>query len=395
MPESMLRLFERALALARLALGRTSPNPAVGAVVVCDDEVIGEGFTQPPGGPHAEVVALRQAGERARGATLYVTLEPCGHFGRTPPCSDAIVAAGIRRVHYAVADPNPLTAGKGPAALRAAGVEVSVANWEPAHELNEAFLEYVRSHRPFVTAKYAMTLDGKIATPTGDSRWVSDSVSRALVHELRDTTDAVLVGIGTVLADDPQLTARPDQPTGRTPRQPLRVVVDSGARLPLGAKLLSAPGRTLVATTAAATPTCRRALERAGAEILVVPDFEGRVDLDHLLAELGRRDVLSVLVESGGELLAGLLDRRLVDKVLAFVAPKIAGGAGAPTPVGGLGVSLMADAYPLRIARVERTGEDVLIVAYLREGVRLGGGARRRMTVDPSSADVRPPPAEA
>ena len=356
----------RALALARRALGTTSPNPAVGAVIVKDGVVVGEGYTQPPGCAHAEVVALAQAGEAARGATVYVTLEPCCHHGRTPPCTTALIAAGVAEVRVATMDPNPLVCGKGIEALRAGGIRVALGEGEAAaRELNEAFFKYITTGRPFVATKYAMTLDGKIATHTGHSRWVTGPEARRRVHELRAAADAILVGVGTVLADDPQLTVRLEG-EGASQRQPWRVIVDSLCRTPLSARVLSDAfvRRTLIATTEQAPREKVAAVREAGAEVLVLPLDEGRVDLRALAETLAGRGIISVLAEAGGTLTAGLLAAELVDKVYAFVAPKIVGGAAAPSPVDGEGVARMDGACRLRLTRVERLGEDLLIVGY-------------------------------
>ncbi len=358
----------RALELADLALGRCSPNPAVGAVLVRDGIIVGEGYTQPPGGAHAEIMALRQAGEQAHGATLYVSLEPCCHHGRTPPCTDALIAAGVREVHAAILDPNPQVNGRGAEALRRAGIAVYVGEHaEEAARLNQGFFKHVRTGLPFVTVKYAMTLDGKSATPRGDSRWISSEASRTLVHRLRERADVILTGIGTVLADDPQLTVRLPAEARRPgpPHQPLRVVVDSRGRLPATARLLrdEHAARTVVATTEDAAPCLRQTLAGTPAEVLALPAQGGRVDLTALMQELGRRGVLNVLVEAGGTLVAALLEHRLVDRLLVFVAPKIIGGACAPSPIGGAGVARMADALATSIDRVERIGDDLLIEA--------------------------------
>lgn len=362
----------RALELADLARGRTSPNPAVGAVVVRDGQIVGEGYTQPPGGPHAEVVALRQAGDLARGATLYTTLEPCCHQGRTPPCTRAIVAAGIAEVCVAVLDPNPLVQGGGCQALEMAGIRVRLGERPDqasrARELIEDFAKHVLTGRPFVVAKWAMSLDGKIAARTGDSKWITGPAARELAHELRDVVGAVLVGVNTVLLDDPQLTVRLPVEKARRPArpQPWRVVVDSRGRTPLEAKLLGPElaDRTIVATTAAAPEPWRRAVEARGARALVLPEQAGRVDLGALLDALGEMDVTAVLVEGGGALLGSFLDSGLVDKACAFVAPRIIGGAAAISPVGGLGAPSVAAGYALRDVRVERVEDDVLIVGY-------------------------------
>ncbi len=353
----------RALELAGRALGSVSPNPAVGAVVVKDGRIVGEGHTNPPGGDHAEIVALKQAGALADGGTLYSTLEPHHFHGRTPPCTDAIVSAGIRHVRYAVNDPNPAVEGRGAQALRAAGIEVSAGEMESeASELIEAYAKHVMHGRPFVTAKYAMSADGKIAARSGDARWVTGPESRAHVHQLRAQTDAIMVGIGTVLADDPRLTARGDD-GAPLKRQPLRVVVDSGGRTSADAALFREPGRTLTAT---ARPTFEdgKSLAMAGAEILCAPGPAGRVDLDALLEALGRRGVTSVLVEGGGTLMGALFDLGLVDKVLAFMAPKIIGGVSAPAPLGGRGAANMSKALPLKRLRWRQFGNDMLLTGY-------------------------------
>jgi diaminohydroxyphosphoribosylaminopyrimidine deaminase/5-amino-6-(5-phosphoribosylamino)uracil reductase len=354
--------MSRALAQARAAIGSVSPNPPVGAVLVKDGVVIGEGHTQPPGGDHAEIMALNQAGKAARGADLFVTLEPCAHFGRTPPCTDAIIRAGVARVHVAALDPAPHTDGRGVWALEHAGISVTVReSTQEARALIEAFAKHVTTGIPFVTAKFAMSLDGKIATRSGDARWISGPESRALAHGLRAAVDAVLVGIGTALADDPQMTVRDAPVPARG--QPLRVVVDSRLRLPPTAAMLAAPGRTLVVTATEDAPK-RAALEAAGAEVLTAPGADGRVDVPALLRALGQREVTAVLAEGGAGLLGTLFDAHAVDKVIAFVAPAIIGGQGAPTPVAGRGASVMPDV--LRLERVvhRSVGDDVMITGY-------------------------------
>lgn len=362
----------RALALADRARGRTSPNPAVGAVVVRDGRVVGEGWTQPPGGPHAEVVALRQAGGLSRGGTLYTTLEPCCHFGRTPPCTRAIVEAGIVEVRVGALDPNPLVDGRGCARLADAGVRVVRGGVEDeAASTVEDFAVYVRQRRPFVIAKWAMTLDGKTATQTGESRWITGPAARRAVHQLRDVVSAVMVGSGTAVADDPELTVRlaPEDRWRPERLQPWRVVVDGSGRTPPTARLLSPAlaERTILATTEASPSDWRAAVAASGARLLVLPRAEdsGRVDLGGLLAALGEMEVMSVLVEGGGILLGALFDARLVDKVYAFVAPRIFGGAG-PAPVGGRGVAAPASAVRLERVHHEVAGEDLLVVGYPR-----------------------------
>jgi len=356
--------MRRALCLAERGRGRTSPNPMVGAVLVRDGQIIGEGFHPRAGEPHAEIMALRQAGKSARGATLYVTLEPCCHFGRTPPCTRAIIAAGVAEVHMAMLDPNPRVAGRGRAELEAAGIRTFVGELEAeARVLNETFIHWITTGRPFVIAKFAMSLDGKIATRSGDSRWITGPAAREQVHQLRDQVDAILVGVNTVIADDPQLTTRLDKDDIR---HPLRVIVDSRGRIPLTAQVLDPvlPGRTMVATTEAMPIEQRRALSFRGVQVLVLPSQDGRVSLPDLLEELGRREVTSVLVEGGGTIIGTFFAQRLVDKVVAFIAPIIIGGREAPTPVGGLGVERLSQALRLERVQVEWLGSDLLVTGY-------------------------------
>ena len=359
--------MQAALEQATFAQGRTSPNPPVGAVVVRAGVVVGRGWTQPPGGPHAEVVALREAGELARGADLYVTLEPCTIHGRTPPCTDAIRAAGIRRVVIAARDPNPRFEQDAATVLGAAGiaVEFDLAAEPLALEQTEAFRRWITTRLPFVTVKYAMTLDGKIAARTGDARWVTSAESRQRVHEMRDRSDAILVGVGTILADDPLLTTRLPTDYWRPVQHPVRIILDSRGRTPPTAALLqpNVPGTTIIATTEAASLHWRESL--ANAEIVVLPaNTAGRVDLSALLMLLGEQNITSLLVEGGGDVIASFVAAHLVDKIIAFVAPKIVGGAGAPSPVGGIGVAHMADAAPFALHSVERIGPDVMLTAY-------------------------------
>ncbi len=355
-----------ALAEGHRALGRVSPNPAVGAVLVRDGRVVGRGHTQPPGGSHAEIVALREAGNAARGATLYVTLEPCAHFGRTPPCVDALLDAGVAAVYAAIADPFPAVAGRGLERLRAAGVAVQVGLCAgEAREAHEGFFTRLATGRPHVTAKWAMTLDGRIATRTGHSRWVTGPAARHEVHRLRDRVDGILVGVNTVVADDPRLTTRlPDAEAGAGgPHHPLRIVLDSTGRTPPDAHILSPdlPGRTLIACTEAAPPERREEWRRAGAEVLVVAEAGRWVDLGKLLPALGARGLNTLLVEGGGEVLAAFFAAGLVDRLLAFVASVLVGGREAPGPLGGTGAALMDEAHRLRNVAARRLGDDLLI----------------------------------
>ena len=358
--------MRQALALARNGEGRTSPNPLVGAVIVRDGHVIAAGWHRQAGTPHAEIHALRMAGELAQGATLYVTLEPCAHYGRTGPCARAVAEAGIRRVVIGMGDPNPLVAGKGIKILQEAGIEVKCGVLEAeCRALNEVFLHWIPYKQPFVVLKTAMTLDGKIATASGESQWISSPESRRYVHELRDRYDGILVGIGTVLHDDPSLTTRlPD----REGKNPIRIVVDSMARTPLDAKLLI-DGRapTIIAVTAQAPTERVHALESAGATIITAGD--GRhVDLRKLLQELGQKDICSILVEGGGSVAFSLLQGGLIDKVLAFVAPKLLGGREALTPVEGEGFTHLREAVTLRDFHAEPVGPDILLTGYVQKG---------------------------
>jgi len=360
-----VQYMQQALELARGGLGFVSPNPLVGCVLVKDGEVVGQGYHQRFGGPHAEVHALQEAGPRAHGAVLYVNLEPCSHTGKTPPCTDAVIQAGVSRVVAALRDPNPLVAGRGLARLAAAGMAVTVGvSAAEAHKLNEAFVKYITTGCPFVTLKSAITLDGKIATRTGASRWITGELARQEGHRLRHAADAILVGIGTVLQDNPQLTTRlPD----REGVNPLRVIFDSTLRVPLHAQVtdVASDRRTLVVTTARALAAHREQLRTRGVEVVCLPAYDdGRVDLEALLRYLGERGIASVLVEGGATLSATLLRRRLVDKVLFFVAPKIIGGDGISV-VGTCGVETMEQAINLRDVVGQRLGQDFLFEAYL------------------------------
>src|SRR5258706_1047621 len=363
-----------AVAEAELGRGRTHPNPVVGALVVSKGEVIARGHHAKAGGPHAEVVALREAGERARGADLYVTLEPCDHHGRTPPCTEAVLASGVRRVVIGSVDPNPLVHGGAIGGLRAAGLRVEVGVLRDACDAaNEMWFKFITRKLPWVMLRAAVTLDGKIATRSGDSRWVSGRESRLLGHVLRDEMDAVLIGVGTALADDPRLTARLPRmargpgraAAGVVPRDPVRVVVDSTARLPPAARLLlqrsAAP--TLVACTLRAPPARIAALERAGAEIVRCrADRAGRVDLKDLLRRLAGRGLTSVMVEGGARIHGSFLERRLWDEVYLFVAPKLAGEGGLAW-AGFQGPSRMGEAPAARIVDSSRLGDDLLVTA--------------------------------
>lgn len=366
--------MKRVLRLARKGEGKTSPNPMVGALVVRDGHVVGKGYHRKAGEPHAEVIALEEAGERARGATLYVNLEPCTHFGRTPPCSPRVIDSGVRRVVIGMKDPNPLVSGRGISTLSEAGLEVEVGVLEEAcRALNEAFCKYILRKEPFVVLKAAMTLDGKVATREGDSKWISCEASRRWVHRLRSVVDGVVVGIGTVLKDDPLLTARLD---GR--RNPLRIVLDSRLRIPENARVIGEdPRQLIVATTEASPVTKRLALEKRGVHVEVFDSQNGRVNLRSFLLGMGAMGVTSLLVEGGSVVNGAFLDQGLVDKVILFIAPKLIGDGEALPVFGGRGVSRLNDAIAVKGMRVRRLGDDLLVEGYpaasLRSG-RMGDG---------------------
>jgi diaminohydroxyphosphoribosylaminopyrimidine deaminase/5-amino-6-(5-phosphoribosylamino)uracil reductase len=356
------RAMRQALALAVRGRGAVEPNPMVGAVVLsADSQLVGEGYHERFGGPHAEVIALAAAGEAARGGTLVVTLEPCCHHGKTPPCTDAVLRSGVRRVVVAMADPFPRVAGGGLKLLRDAGLDVIVGVCEAeARRLNAPYLKLLRTGKPWVIAKWAMTLDGKIATRAGDSKWISGEESRRRVHELRGRVDAVIVGRGTVVADDPSLTARPPGPRTAT-----RVVLSASGELPERCRL-RATAREVPVLVATGNESKLAGWAADGAEVLELPAGDGGVSVDALLTELGRRRMTNVLVEGGAGVLGAFLDARAADEVWAFVAPKLVGGVG-PSPVGGRGVERIAEALQAAETTVERVGEDVLITA-IRQG---------------------------
>jgi len=359
--------MQRALELAARARGLTSPNPMVGAVVVRDGVVVGEGFHHAAGRPHAEVEALTAAGPAARGATLYVTLEPCVHHGRTPPCADAVIAAGVARVVIATTDSNPVVADRGIAALRAAGIDVVAGVLEAeATTLNRLFLTAMREGRPHVTLKAAATMDGKIADVHGASKWITGEAARLAAHQLRSGADAIVVGIGTVLADDPSLTVRLDPPW---PREPLRVVLDSSARTPVNARVIAGAtaSRAIVVVADGAPGDRVRALEATGAVVLRCPRPDGRVSIPDLLAALAAREVRGILVEGGAEVAAAFLEAEVVDRVALFLAPLLLGGAAAPTVLGGAGRELKR-AVALDAVEVTRVGVDLLLEADVRRG---------------------------
>jgi diaminohydroxyphosphoribosylaminopyrimidine deaminase / 5-amino-6-(5-phosphoribosylamino)uracil reductase len=349
-----------ALALAQKAAGRTSPNPMVGAVLVRGGKVIATGYHRQAGGPHAEIDALRRAGVKARGATLYLNLEPCSHYGRTPPCADAVIAAGVKSVVAGMADPNPLVSGRGLRRLRNAGIRVRAGVLETeSRALNESFVKYITRKHPFVLLKLAATLDGKIATATGSSRWVTGEEARRRVHELRNRFDAVMVGIGTVLADDPQLTCRI-----RGGRNPLRIILDPRLRIPVKARVLNEPGKTIVVAGSNASRAKQKAIEKRRAEVWRFALSRSGIPLATVLKRIAEREMISVLLEGGAATAARALAEKVVDKIAFFYAPKIAGGDGLPA-VAGLGIKDMKNALAVRAMNVEKVGHDILVTGYL------------------------------
>lgn len=353
--------MERALRLAEKGVGSTSPNPMVGAVLVKDGEIIGEGFHKKAGEPHAEVLALKQAGERARGAELFVTLEPCSHYGRTPPCVQAIIKAGVTGVVAAMEDPNPLVSGRGIKMLEEAGIQVRVGVMEErARKLNEVFIKYITTKKPFVVGKIAQSLDGKIALSSGISRWITGEPARIRAHELRSRYDAVMVGIGTVLADDPLLTCRLP---GRE-KDPVKIVVDSTLKIPVNARLFQDSGKVIIAATQKADRQKMRVLKELGADIIETESNGGdMVNLPQLFEILGTMGITGVLVEGGSRLLASLSKEELLDKLIIFVAPRLIGAEGLSS-VGNLFVDELKKTPRFRIDSLEQVGEDIMLEAY-------------------------------
>jgi diaminohydroxyphosphoribosylaminopyrimidine deaminase/5-amino-6-(5-phosphoribosylamino)uracil reductase len=389
--------MKRALRLAAKALNRTSPNPMVGAVMVRDDMIISEDFHRKPGTPHAEALAIEKAGGKSKGSTLYVNLEPCCHTGkRTPPCTRAIVDSGIREVVIGMMDPNPKVSGKGILELRKAGLEVrSGILREKAERLNETYIKYITTEKPFVILKIAMTLDGKIATPEGQSKWITSGEARKLVHRLRSSVDAVLSAIGTVKADDPEFTARI-----RGGRSPIRIIIDPDLEISLHSKVLQVPPKTIIITkkfhglqfnnpslppfnspltkggyrgvregqVGLSNEEKKKILSDKGIEII---EYEGeKADLKWLMKRLGEREITSVLIEAGSSLNAYALEEDIVDKVMFFIAPKIIGGRESFPAVGGRSFRRIEEAYLLKDTKVRRIGQDVLIDGYIRKNNR-------------------------
>lgn len=374
-----IKYMKQALLLAKKGAEETSPNPMVGAVVVKDNKILGKGFHEFFGGPHAEIYALRQAGKKAKGATMYINLEPCGHQGKTPPCAKQIIKNGIKRVVVAMKDPNPVNNGKSLKKLKRAGIQVKSGICEQeAKRINESFVKFITTKMPFVIIKAAQSLDGKIATNTGQSRWISGTRARRYVHQIRRRVDAILVGVETILKDNPLLTARLKDGGSNhfvdkrrslpLLKQPAKVIVDTKLRTPIDARIFSknSPGKVIIATTKHASKRKIESLRKKNACVLQVNiDDKGRVDLEELFLELGEQGISSILIEGGGNVIASALNRRLADKVLLFIAPKIIGGKEAKTSVEGEGISEISQALYLREVDVKKIGEDILIEGYM------------------------------
>lgn len=356
------RYMRMALRLARKGTGRTSPNPMVGAVVVREGSVVGRGYHSYAGGDHAEIVALERAGRAARGSTLYLNLEPCSHYGRTPPCTESLVRAGVKRVVVGMIDPNPLVSGRGIERLRRAGILTAVGACEQqCRELNEAFVKYINEKKPFVILKLAVSLDGKIATVSGDSKWITGTASREYVHRLRNECDAILIGSGTVLADDPMLTCRI-----KGGRDPWRVVLDRRLRTPVEANLLhqKQPEKTILVSAPGTSPRKRREFERLGAQVWCLPCRGDTIPLNGILRRLGAMGLLKVMIEGGATTASRALREKVVDKLFCFYAPKLIGGDGR-TMIGPLGVRRMSESRPLRDTEIKKFANDILVTGYL------------------------------
>lgn len=353
------RYMRIAINLAKKAEGETNPNPIVGAVIVKNGHIVGQGYHKKAGLPHAEANALGRAGTLAKGATLYVSLEPCGHFGRTPPCTEAIIKSGIKKVVVGMKDPNPINNGRGIKRLTRRGIETKVGVLEEeARSINKPYIKFITKRMPYITVKAAQSLDGKIATRTGDSRWISGEDSRRYVHELRRKVDAVMVGANTVLKDNPLLLANLSKE-----RQPIRVIVDNRLNIPLDAKLFSNVHRSPVIIATARKSARIKRYEKVGAEVLTVKPKKAKVDLKELLKILGRRGIAHILVEGGGGLIAALAEEKLIDRFLFFIAPKIIGGKDAVTSVEGRGVDRIREAPILKNMKLRKFKDDILIEA--------------------------------
>jgi diaminohydroxyphosphoribosylaminopyrimidine deaminase/5-amino-6-(5-phosphoribosylamino)uracil reductase len=354
-----IKYMQIAINLSKKGIGYVNPNPLVGAVIVKDGIIIGQGYHEKVGHNHAEINALENCEEEVKGATMYVTLEPCSHYGKTPPCVKAIIKSGIKHVVVGMKAPNPLVAGQGIEILRENNIAVICGICQQEiQELNKIFNQYITTKKPYCTMKTAMTLDGKIATVTGDSRWVTSEKSREYVHEMRHHVAAIMVGIGTVIADNPSLTTRL---TNRIGVNPIRIIVDTKCRIPIQAKVLSQEGRTIIATTNDAPTDKIESLEKMGTTVLTIDKKDNRVDISKLITILGEMGIDSILLEGGSQLNYSCLEAGIIDEVYSFIAPKLIGGQQAITPIGGKGILQMKNAYTLEDMQLEKIGDDILI----------------------------------
>lgn len=354
--------MKKAIELAKKGVGKVNPNPLVGAIIVKEGEIIGEGYHEKYGEAHAEVNAFKSLKEDPSGATLYVTLEPCSHYGKTPPCVDMIIENKINKVIIGMIDPNPLVAGNGINKLIAAGIEVKSGILEDeCKKLNEIFIKYIITKKPYVVLKAAMSLDGKIATKTGESKWISCEESRLQVHELRNKLSGIMVGINTVITDNPELTCRT-----QNENDPVRIIVDSSLRIPLDSKVLkNKDGKTMIATTKKADLKKMQALLEDNIKVLIIKEKNGRVDLNDLMIKLGKLNIDSILLEGGANLNYCSLEEKIVDKVMMYIAPKIIGGEKSKTPIDGNGINKLTDAFRLRNINTSIVGEDILLEGYI------------------------------
>lgn len=359
--------MKRALSLAEKGWGATNPNPLVGAVIIKDGMLVGEGYHSAYGQAHAEVMALQEAGDRAINATMYVTLEPCNHHGKTPPCTEAIIKAGIKKVYAALLDPNPQVAGAGFRRLQEAGIEAHKGLLHrEATEINEIFVHYITTGMPFIIHKTAMSLDGKTASNSGHSQWITGEEARRHVHWMRQRSASIMVGVGTVIQDNPSLNVRGTEVEAF---HPLRIIIDSRGRIPTTSKVLndSLSDKTIIATTEGISKETENAIRDKGAEVLKVSSYDGKVSLQEVITELGKRKIDSVLLEGGGMLAASAFESNLVDKVMYYIAPKVIGGSNAPGVIMGKGIQGMGDAIDLTDMKFSYVGDDVLVNALVKK----------------------------
>ncbi|MDP9751071.1 MULTISPECIES: bifunctional diaminohydroxyphosphoribosylaminopyrimidine deaminase/5-amino-6-(5-phosphoribosylamino)uracil reductase RibD [Thermoanaerobacter] len=360
----MEEYMKRALTLAKKGWGYTNPNPLVGAVIVKNGKIIGEGYHEYFGGPHAEVNALKNAVENVEGSTMFVTLEPCSHYGKTPPCVEEIIKSGIKRVYIAMEDPNPKVSGNGIKRLKEAGIEVHVGMMEKeARKLNEIFVKYITTKFPFVILKSAMSIDGKIACYNGNSKWITNEKSRKFAHKIRGRVSAIMVGVNTVIKDNPMLTTRLEGY-----KNPVRIIVDSRGRIPLDSNVIrDKTAKTIIATTELMPNNVRKKLEDMDIEVITLKNDSGKVPLKELMIKLGERGIDSVLIEGGGTLNWSAFKEGIVDKVMFFISPRIIGGKNALTPVEGIGFSDIGNSIELKDVEIDRIDDDILITAYVRK----------------------------